>query len=181
MNEQQMTRVQEHARFLARKSGVTDYDSVQEIEGECLLACVEVMEKFDGEDIGDGLLVQAATWAFFNGRRSRAKEPEMVSMDEVQGELEDGEEYTLHDTTASPEPGPEEVLVDIETAEQILMYVKNLTTDEYDIITNLYGLNGNEPISQAEMAASMGVSQPTVSRLHNTALAKLRARMGDQV
>jgi RNA polymerase sigma factor (sigma-70 family) len=181
MNQQQVDRVKTQARFLARKSGVTDYDSVQEIEGECLLAAVEVMAKFDGEEIGDGLLVQAATWAFFNGRRYRAKEPEMESLDAVLGEDEAGDQFTLHDQIATEDLGPEELLEESEMAELIRMNVDSLTSMESDIITHLFGLDGNETSTQEEIAEDMGVSQQYVSKLYMTALAKLKARMGDSV
>jgi RNA polymerase sigma factor (sigma-70 family) len=177
MNEQQMSRVQEHARFLARKSGIMDYDEVQDIEGDCLLAALEAMAKFADEDIGDGLLVQAASWAFFNGRRKANGEPDAESLDEVTGTEDDGNDYTLHDTVPEPDPDPEEIVLAEEMDQMMARMVDSLTAEESDVVHWLYGLDGQLAFTQAEVAQYLSVSQQYVSKVHTRALAKLLGRM----
>ena len=62
----------------------------------------------------------------------------------------------------------------VKTAE----YIKSeLSEREREIIILRYGLDGNEAVTQREVAVKLGISRSYVSRIEKNALEKLRARL----
>jgi len=173
ITQEQMDRVKEVAQHLCRKNGITGYDQIQDVEGECLLAAVTAAAGVD--EFTDGLLVQAAKWAFFNGARASVRQPEMVSMDE-EFEGEDGEIMTMHDLIESETPGPESIMEAEETADLFQEFLDGLTEQESDILTMLFGLEGEAPMTLRECAEVCGMSHVSVSKIRDRAFAKLRGR-----
>jgi len=49
-----------------------------------------------------------------------------------------------------------------------------LTEREREVVTRRYGLDGNRPQPQREIAASLGISRSYISRIEKKALSKLR-------
>jgi spore_sigmaK: RNA polymerase sigma-K factor len=49
-----------------------------------------------------------------------------------------------------------------------------LTQKEYEVICCRYGLNGQDPLTQREIARNLSISRSYVSRIEKNALRKLR-------
>ncbi len=57
----------------------------------------------------------------------------------------------------------------------LVKYLGNLEQRERDILVMRYGLNGNQPMPQREVAAVCGISRSYVSRIEKKAIENLRA------
>jgi len=171
ISNEQVAMIRRVSENLCRRNGITDYDAVEDVVGEGLLAAVEAADKI-GEDFTDGLLVQAAQWRFFNGARSTAAEMELESLDvEEAGEYEDT--YTLHDTVPDPLPGPEEILEQEQDLADLQRNLRGLLAEEQLVINTLY-IQGK---TQEQAAESIGITRARVRRTADRAMAKLVARM----
>ena len=51
---------------------------------------------------------------------------------------------------------------------------ERLTPRELEIVILRYGLNGQKPVTQREIAKTMGISRSYVSRIETKALSKLK-------
>ena len=57
----------------------------------------------------------------------------------------------------------------------LLRYIRTvLSPKEYQVICCRYGLNGQEPLTQREIAENLSISRSYVSRIEKNALRKLR-------
>ena len=54
-----------------------------------------------------------------------------------------------------------------------------LTDREKKVVISRYGLDGNEPVPQREIAAQLGISRSYVSRIEKRALEKLKDYLGE--
>ena len=108
----------------------------------------------------------------FRARRKRSRE---VSLYEPIGTDREGNEISLLDIIESP---PVDVVDDCfkrDSISYLLRYIRTvLSPMEYQVICCRYGLNGQEPLTQREIAENLSISRSYVSRIEKNALRKLR-------
>lgn len=108
----------------------------------------------------------------FRARRKRSRE---VSLYEPIGTDREGNEISLLDIIESP---PVDVVDDCfkrDSISYLLRYIRTvLSPKEYQVICCRYGLNGQEPLTQREIAKNLSISRSYVSRIEKNALRKLR-------
>lgn len=110
--------------------------------------------------------------------RSEKKLSNEISMDSGLGTDQDGNELTIADTLFDTK-------IDLEQSadqKQILLKLKKtakqiLTAREYEIIIKRYGLDGNIPQTQKEVAKLLNISRSYISRLETTAIEKLKSSL----
>lgn len=107
--------------------------------------------------------------------RARKKRSREVSLYEPIGTDREGNEISLLDIIESP---PVDVVEDCFQRENILHLLRHiseiLSPKEYHVICCRYGLNGQEPQTQREIARELSISRSYVSRIEKNALQKLR-------
>lgn len=105
--------------------------------------------------------------------RSDKKNSKNISINEGIGFDKDGNEITFLDILKTPKP---DFALDIHMKNNIAslkQYYKILTDREKEIVTARYGLNGEEPITQKEIAKKLNISRSYVSRIEKRALTKM--------
>ena len=105
--------------------------------------------------------------------RSDKKNSKNISIDEGIGFDKEGNVITILDILKTPKP---DFALDIYTKESIKLlkqYFKVLTNREKEIIIKRYGLNGNNEVTQKEIAKELGISRSYVSRNEKRALTKI--------
>lgn len=97
-----------------------------------------------------------------------------VSINEPIDVDRDGNALTLLDTVADTRDIHEEVDT-LMRSEQLYSFIETaLDPRELEIITHRYGLFGNEPLTQREVAERLNISRSYVSRIEKRALETLR-------
>lgn len=108
--------------------------------------------------------------------RARKKRSREVSLYDPIGTDREGNEISLLDVIESP---PIDVVEDCfkhDNLSHLLKHIKNtLSPKEYHVICCRYGLGGQEPLTQREIARDLFISRSYVSRIEKNALRKLRA------
>ena len=108
--------------------------------------------------------------------RARKKRSREVSLYDPIGTDREGNEISLLDVIESP---PVDVVEDCfkrDNISHLLKHIKNsLSPKEYQVICCRYGLGGQEPLTQREIAKDLSISRSYVSRIEKNALRKLRA------
>ena len=105
--------------------------------------------------------------------RADKKNSKNISLNEQVGFDKDGNEITFLDILKTPKP---DYAMDIHNKENISLlkdYFKVLNDREKEIIIKRYGLNGEDEITQKEIANKMGISRSYVSRIEKRALTKM--------
>lgn len=105
--------------------------------------------------------------------RADKKNSKNISLNEQVGFDKDGNEITFLDILKTPKP---DFALDIHNKDNISLlkdYFKVLNEREKDIIIKRYGLNGEDEITQKEIAKEMGISRSYVSRIEKRALTKM--------
>lgn len=111
---------------------------------------------------------------FRAGRKLSAE----VSLNDTIDVDRDGNPLTYMDVISSDECLPEEVFRKIE-AERALSFVRTrLDPREQEVIILRFGLSGDPPLTQREIADRLRISRSYVSRLEKAAIGKLREAFG---
>ena len=98
--------------------------------------------------------------------RSTKKQKSEVSMHQVIGTDKDGNDMELIDTLVLKEKDVVEDIHDKAMLKQVMQYInKNLNKREKFIMNRRYGLDGNRPQTQQELADELGISRSYVSRI----------------
>ena len=98
--------------------------------------------------------------------RSTKKQKSEVSMHQVIGTDKDGNDMELIDTLVLKEKDVVEDIHDKAMLKQVMEYInKNLNKREKLIMNRRYGLDGNTPKTQQELADELGISRSYVSRI----------------
>jgi len=98
--------------------------------------------------------------------RSTKKQKSEVSMHQVIGTDKDGNDMELIDTLVLKEKDVVEDIHDKAMLKQVMEYInKNLNKREKFIMNRRYGLDGNTPKTQQELADELGISRSYVSRI----------------
>lgn len=112
----------------------------------------------------------------FRGQKKSAGDVSLSDALDTDGE---GEGLALLDTIACDQDMLEE-LSRREATEQVRQAVDTvLEGREAEVIRLRYGLNGQPPLPQREVAARIGISRSYVSRIEKKALEKLKGRLAD--
>lgn len=141
-----------------------------------------------------GLIKAVSTFDYTKGCRfatygSRCVENEILmhfrGLKKTAGELHfdepieidrNGNQLTLMDIISDGASVDDQIELKIKS-EQLYKYInENLTNREQEIIIMRYGLNGNAPLTQREVAKLLGISRSYVSRIEKKALLALRDR-----
>ena len=111
------------------------------------------------------------TGSVFPARR-RSRE---VSLYEPIGTDREGNEISLLDIIESPPVDVVEDCFQKDSISHLLSHIPQiLTQKEYEVICCRYGLNGQDPLTQREIARNLSISRSYVSRIEKNALRKLR-------
>ena len=105
--------------------------------------------------------------------RSDKKNSKNVSIDEPVGFDKEGNVITLLDVLKTPKP---DFALDLHwqnNLKSLKKYFAVLTDREKDIVIRRYGLDGNDEITQKEIAKDLGISRSYVSRIEKRALTKI--------
>ena len=110
--------------------------------------------------------------------RSQKKLASEISLNDTIDVDRDGNPLTYIDVISCDDSLSDDVERSI-SSDKARKYVETvLTPRERKIVTLRYGLGGNPPLTQREIASALGISRSYVSRLEKSALEKLRAAMG---
>lgn len=107
---------------------------------------------------------------YFRNNKKRSKD---ISINESVGFDKEGNEITILDILKTPAP---DFALDIHKEDNIAdlkVYFSVLTDREKEIINQRYGLDGNDEITQKEIAKKLGISRSYVSRIEKRALTKI--------
>lgn len=111
--------------------------------------------------------------------RSLKKTSSEVFFGEALDTDKDGNTLSLADILSDGSDVAEEVDLKI-NSERLNRYVQELLDErERQIIVMRYGLSGNAPLTQREVAQKLSISRSYVSRIEKRALGKLRAPYGE--
>ncbi|MBR2474781.1 MAG: RNA polymerase sporulation sigma factor SigK [Clostridia bacterium] len=109
--------------------------------------------------------------------RSRKKLSAEVSLSDTIDIDKDGNPLTYMDVISAPDTIAEELDLKMmsEKAKRIIMNC--LEGREKQIIVYRYGLNGDKPLTQRELADKLNISRSYVSRIEKSALEKIKVRL----
>lgn len=107
----------------------------------------------------------------FRGKRKTAQD--VYIFDSIDTD-KDGNSLTLMDVMSSDDNIIDDIDISLKT-EQLYKYIgKNLSRREQVIIKMRYGLDGNKPLTQREVAEKLGISRSYVSRIEKKSISVLR-------
>lgn len=109
--------------------------------------------------------------------RSQKKLNNEVSINETIDVDRDGNPLTYIDVISVNDTTDEDIDRFMQTQKAINLVRTALDERERNIIVMRFGLGGKKPMTQKEVAEKLGISRSYVSRIENTALAKLRRGM----
>lgn len=110
--------------------------------------------------------------------RSSKKNKAEVSLSVPIGTDHDGNEISFNDILGTdPDAVLDDISLKIQVTKLIAAINTSLTAREKTVIVSRYGILGNEPKTQREVAASLGISRSYVSRIEKKALLKLREEL----
>lgn len=113
---------------------------------------------------------------FFRGAKKTAQD---ISLDEPIDTDRDGNTLTLLDTIAADNDIVEDIDLRLKVRRLYDVLGKVLTDREKEIIVLRYGLSGERPMVQREVARKLHISRSYISRLEKKALEKLRKQFSD--
>lgn len=107
--------------------------------------------------------------------RQNKKRQNDISLQESVGIDKEGNEVTLEEKLADEGKSVEEITALKMTVEKLYKIMEErLTPRELEIVILRYGLDGQKPVTQREIAKTMGISRSYVSRIETKALSKLK-------
>lgn len=85
----------------------------------------------------------------------------------------DGNEVTILDVLKTTDPDFAEEIYKNDNIKLLKEYIKILTSREREVLTKRYGLDGQDEITQKEIAKDLGISRSYVSRIEKRAITKI--------
>lgn len=82
-------------------------------------------------------------------------------------------EDTISSSLLANEPTADKGLINQERYERVLNAVKRLTPKQQSVIIKRFGLDGEEPLTQVEVAKEVGMSQANVSKIESDSIERL--------
>ncbi|MCM1209802.1 MAG: sigma-70 family RNA polymerase sigma factor, partial [Ruminococcus sp.] len=155
----------------------TPFRSVEDLLSIGTIGLIKAVNTYD-ESKGSRLVTYASRCIeneLLMRLRQERKESREVSLYEPIGTDKEGNEISLMDIIKSDD---ESVLTGIITNDSIrhisVIFKHVLDEREQQVISMRYGLYGNPPLPQRDIAAMLGISRSYVSRIEKKALLKLR-------
>lgn len=105
--------------------------------------------------------------------RSDKKNSKNISIYDGISYDKEGNEITILDILKTPEPDFIEEIYKNDNIVFLREYMKVLTDREREILVKRYGLNGEDEVTQKEIAKEMGISRSYVSRIEKRATTKI--------
>lgn len=147
------------------------------------IGTIGLVKAVDSFDPGNGArfatygarCIQNEILMYFRSQKKLAGE---VSINETIDVDRDGNPLTYMDVIGSDECMTEEVGREIQSEQAMRLVFTRLGERERKILVMRYGLKGDEPMTQREVAERMGISRSYVSRIEKGALEKLRSEFG---
>ncbi len=182
------------------KAKMGDVDARNKLIEHNLRLVAHIVKKYDhrNEDVDDlisigtiGLIKGVDSYSYKHGTRittycarcieneilmhfrSDKKNNKNISINDSVGFDKEGNEITFLDILKSPKP---DFALDLhlkDNLQSLQKYFKVLTPREKEIITQRYGLNDEDSITQKEIAKKLGISRSYVSRIEKRALTKM--------
>lgn len=107
--------------------------------------------------------------------RSKKKTSREVSLYEPIGTDKEGNQINLLDIAASEEVDVVQKMEENENVRRLYRFIPDVLSErERTVIAMRYGILGNHPITQREVANQLGISRSYVSRIEKKALSKLK-------
>ena len=85
----------------------------------------------------------------------------------------DGNEVTILDVLKTTDPDFAEEIYKNDNIKLLKEYMKILAPREKEVLTKRYGLDGQDEITQKEIAKNLGISRSYVSRIEKRAITKI--------
>ena len=111
---------------------------------------------------------------FFRSQKKLACE---VSINETIDIDRDGNPLTYIDIISSEDTIADDLDIKLHTQYAYRMIKETLSTREQQILILRYGLTGNPPKAQREVAKQLGISRSYVSRIEKSALDKIKEKL----
>lgn len=105
--------------------------------------------------------------------RSDKKNSKNVSIYDGISYDKDGNEVTILDVLKTEDPDYNDVIYKNDNIKLLKEYLNILTPREREVINKRYGLNGNDEITQKEIAKKLNISRSYVSRIEKRAITKI--------
>lgn len=105
--------------------------------------------------------------------RNNKKTSKNISLDEQIGFDKEGNTITIMDMLKTPNPDFIEDMLKKDNISKLKKYINILSEREKNIIIKRYGLDGNDEITQKNIAKELNISRSYVSRIEKRALTKL--------
>ena len=109
--------------------------------------------------------------------RSRKKLSQEVSLNDTIDIDKDGNPLTYMDIISAPDTIAEDLDLKIMSEKAVKIITTYLDRREKEIIVYRYGLNGDKPLTQRELADKLKISRSYVSRIEKSALDKIKSRL----
>ena len=109
--------------------------------------------------------------------RKTQKQRQVVSLDEVLSIDAEGNEMMLFDVLGDNTPSSLSRLLECEDTENLYKALNKLKKREKEIIILRFGLDGENELTQKEVADSLGISQSYISRLEKKIVVRMRKAM----
>ena len=106
--------------------------------------------------------------------RKTQKQRQVVSLDEVLSIDAEGNEMMLFDVLGDNTPSSLSRLLECEDTENLYKALNKLKKREKEIIILRFGLDGENELTQKEVADKLGISQSYISRLEKRIIDKMR-------
>ena len=165
--------------YVAKKYDGTTYGSIEDLISIGTIGLVKAIKTFKPDKN-----IKLATYA------SRCIENEIlmylrktnklkleVSLDEPLNVDYDGNELLLSDIIGTDEDIISKEIEEIEQKRAMYLALKELSKREQEILILRYGLNGQDELTQKDVADLMGISQSYISRLEKKIIKKLRRKL----
>ena len=105
--------------------------------------------------------------------RSDKKNSKNISIYDGISYDKEGNEITILDVLKTPDPDFLDKIHKNNNIELLKKYINKLTKREKEILIKRYGLDGNDEITQKEIAKELGISRSYVSRIEKRATIKI--------
>ena len=105
--------------------------------------------------------------------RTQKKTGAEISINETIDVDKDGNPLTYEDVLCTEDHIAEELFTKISSAKAVEFIMKELEDRERRVLVKRYGLDGQVPLTQREIAKEMGISRSYVSRIEKGALQKI--------
>ena len=165
--------------YVAKKYDGTTYGSIEDLISIGTIGLVKAIKTFKPDKN-----IKLATYA------SRCIENEIlmylrktnklkleVSLDEPLNVDYDGNELLLSDIIGTDEDIISKEIEENEQKRAMYLALKELSKREQEILILRYGLNGQDELTQKDVADLMGISQSYISRLEKKIIKKLRRKL----